>query len=104
MNLAEKKLLEAQQKVYDLSNNHVKEIEQIIVEGAKKGLASSTIKTKMSDYRSENDVPRDIKLPNGRFDELYKRQLMSFGDTSYIAKYIKSGWLTCNDNVQADKI
>ena len=71
MNLAEKNLLEAQKKVYALSENHVQKIEAIIVEQAKNGLAASTIRTKVSAYRKENKVPRGIKLPNGRFDELY---------------------------------
>ena len=71
MNLAEKNLLEAQKKVYALSENHVEKIESLIVELAKKGHAASTIKSKVSAHRKEARVPRGIKLPNGRFDELY---------------------------------
>lgn len=72
MHLAEKNLLEAQLKVNALSENHVEKIESLIVELAKNGQAASTIRTKVSAHRKDNNVPRGIKLPNGRFDELYK--------------------------------
>ena len=75
MSLAEKNLLEAQKKVYALSENHVQKIEAIIVEQAKNGLSHHTIKTKVSAYRKENKVPRGIKLPNGRFENLYHEGL-----------------------------
>ena len=65
----------AQIKVYNLSMFHINAMEQIIIDGAEQGLATSTIRTKISDYRKKNNILRGITLQKGRFDTLYKEHL-----------------------------
>ena len=73
LSVAEQALTRAQIKVYNLSMLHINAMEQIIIDGAEQGLATSTIRTKISDYRKKNNILRGITLQKGRFDTLYKR-------------------------------
>ena len=72
LSVAEQALFKAQTKVYNLSMLHINAMEQIIIDGAEQGLATSTIRTKISDYRKKNNILRGITLQKGRFDTLYK--------------------------------
>ena len=69
----------AQMKVYNLSMFHINAMEQIIIDGAEQGLATSTIRTKISDYRKKNNILRGITLQKGRFDTLYKEHFVKGG-------------------------
>ena len=75
LSVAEQALTRAQIKVYNLSKFHINAMEQIIIDGAEQGLATSTIRTKISDYRKKNNILRGITLQKGRFDTLYKEHL-----------------------------
>ena len=75
LSVAEQALTKAQMKVYNLSMFHINAMEQIIIDGAKQGLATSTIRTKISNYRKKNKIPRGITLEKGRLDTLYKEHL-----------------------------
>ena len=73
---AEQALTKAQMKVYNLSMFHINTMEQIIIDGAEQGLATSTIRTKISNYRKKNNIPRGMTLQKGRLDTLYKEHLV----------------------------
>ena len=75
LSVAEQALTKAQMKVYNLSMLHINAMEQIIIDGAEQGLATSTIRTKISNYRKKNNIPRGITLEKGRLDTLYKEHL-----------------------------
>ena len=75
LSVAEQALTKAQTKVFNLSMFHINAMEQIIIDGAEQGLATSTIRTKISDYRKKNNILRGITLQKGRFDTLYKEHL-----------------------------
>ena len=76
---AEQALTKAQTKVFNLSMFHINAMEQIIIDGAEQGLATSTIRTKISDYRKKNNILRGITLQKGRFDTLYKEHFVKGG-------------------------
>ena len=75
LSVAEQALTRAQIKAYNLSKFHINAMEQIIIDGAEQGLATSTIRTKISNYRKKNNIPRGITLEKGRLDTLYKEHL-----------------------------
>ena len=79
LSVAEQALTKAQMKVYNLSMLHINAMEQIIIDGAEQGLATSTIRTKISDYRKKNNILRGITLQKGRFDTLYKEHFVKRG-------------------------
>ena len=79
LSVAEQALTKAQIKVYNLSMHAM---EQIIIDGAEQGLATSTIRTKISDYRKKNNILRGITLQKGRFDTLYKEHFVKGGGVS----------------------
>ena len=79
LSVAEQALTKAQMKVYNLSMLHINAMEQIIIDGAEQGLATSTIRTKISDYRKKNNIPRGITLEKGRLDTLYKEHFVKGG-------------------------
>ena len=79
LSVAEQALTKAQMKVYNLSMLHINAMEQIIIDGAEQGLATSTIRTKISDYRKKNNILRGITLQKGRFDTLYKEHFVKGG-------------------------
>ena len=62
-----------------LSMLHINAMEQIIIDGAEQGLATSTIRTKISNYRKKNNIPRGITLEKGRLDTLYKEHFVKGG-------------------------
>ena len=76
---AEQALTKAQTKVFNLSMFHINAMEQIIIDGAEQGLATSTIRTKISDYRKKNNILRGITLQKGRSDTLYKEHFVKGG-------------------------
>ena len=79
LSVAEQALFKAQTKVYNLSMLHINAMEQIIIDGAEQGLATSTTRTKISDYRKKNNILRGITLQKGRFDTLYKEHFVQRG-------------------------
>ena len=62
-------------KVYNLSMYHINAMEQIIINGAVPGLATSTIRTNISNYRKKKKTLRGVTLEKGRLDTSYKEHL-----------------------------